>query len=191
MGIFRNIARLYTGLVERHPYITQALQVSLLMGTGDIIAQRYVEKTQISEINKTRTLQFCAVGLFGVGPCLRAWYGILDRVFLKEVVYWKLAIKKVCVDQLIFAPMFIGLFTITISIIQGLNNNEIRKRFENEYIDIVLTNYKVWPAAQLVNFAFIPLNYQVLFVQFIAILWNTYLSTKLKHQEKEVKYHKH
>lgn len=34
----------------------------------------------------------------------------------------------------------------------------------------------LWPAGQLINFAFVPLQYQVTFVMFIAFWWAVYLS---------------
>lgn len=37
----------------------------------------------------------------------------------------------------------------------------------------------LWPMAQFINFTFVPLQYQVIYVQCIALLWNSYLSMML------------
>ena len=39
-----------------------------------------------------------------------------------------------------------------------------------------MANYKLWPAVQFVNFYLIPLNYQLLFLNVIAIGWTAFLS---------------
>jgi protein Mpv17 len=44
------------------------------------------------------------------------------------------------------------------------------------YVDMMLTNYKLWIPAQAVNFFFVPVHYQVLASNFIALVWNTYMS---------------
>lgn len=54
----------------------------------------------------------------------------------------------------------------------------IKNDLKHKYTDILLTNYKIWPAVQLVNFYFVPLQGQVVLVQCVAILWNAYLSYK-------------
>lgn len=40
----------------------------------------------------------------------------------------------------------------------------------------MITNYKIWPLAQVINFTFVPIQHRVGFVQLVAIFWNAYLS---------------
>ena len=109
------------------------------------------------------------------GPGLRYWYGFLDRAIKGHTPRIKAA-KKVLVDQLVCSPIFLGTFISVVGALQGENFEGIKRKLQSEYKDILLTNYYIWPLAQLVNFSLIPLNYQVLFAQVVAIFWNTYLS---------------
>lgn len=89
-----------------------------------------------------------------------------------------MALKKVACDQIIFAPCFIYAFLGTLGMVQKRNLDAVKKDIKKNYKDILFTNYKIWPAVQVANFYLTPLNYQVLVVQIVAILWNSYLSWK-------------
>lgn len=52
----------YQNVLHRYPKITQAVQTGLLMGSGDVISQVFIEKHPIKSLNPKRTLQFFAVG---------------------------------------------------------------------------------------------------------------------------------
>lgn len=181
--ILKIVKSTYKSALRRYPIATQAVQASLLMGAGDVIAQHAVEKVPMKELNLRRTAEFSALGLFLVGPTLRFWYGRLDRLISPKQVAWKVAVKKASLDQFVFAPAFIVLFTGSISYMQGMNTESVVQRLKSEYATILKANYMIWPTAQLINFALIPLSYQVLFVQIVAIIWNTYLSLKLGNVE--------
>lgn len=85
---------------------------------------------------------------------------------------------KVGIDQIIFAPIFLALLVSTISYMEEQNVQLIEHKLKTQYTDILISNYYVWPWVQIVNFRFVPLNYQVLLTQAVALLWNIYISWK-------------
>lgn len=68
--------------------------------------------------------------------------------------------QKVGIDQTLFAPT-LNLFALPVlGLLNGKNLQEIKQNIADNYVDIMLAFYKIWPAAQLVNFYFVPLNYR-------------------------------
>nr|CAH7738445.1 unnamed protein product [Callosobruchus chinensis] len=158
--------------------VVQALQTGVLMGVGDTIAQTVIEEqTPAKKFDARRTAKFFLLGVGFVGPTIGTWYRIL-ACHLGDAGTISIAVKKVAIDQLVFAPCFLALFVATVSTLDGRNWNETKKQLTHKYTDIYLTNLTIWPAVQLINFSFVPLRHQVLLVQSVAIVWNCYLSWK-------------
>ncbi len=68
------------------------------------------------------------------------------------------------------------LFYPAINFVEGKPINHGIKDLKDKYIDTMIANYKIWPAANLINFMFIPNQYQVLWANFISLLFNAVLS---------------
>lgn len=52
---------------------------------------------------------------------------------------------------------------MAIPVLGMLNHNgleQIKENVKNNYVDIMIANYKIWPAVQMVNFYLVPLNYR-------------------------------
>lgn len=110
------------------------------------------------------------------GPGLRFWYGFLNKHVGSQGT--TVVLKKVALDQLVFAPIFLGFLLGVLGAMQGQTMDENVKNIKRDYLDVLANNYKVWPLVQLTNFYLVPLNYQVLLVQVVAVFWNTYISWK-------------
>ena len=68
------------------------------------------------------------------------------------------------------------LFYPAINIIEGKPMSQMFEDLKAKYIPTMIANYKLWPAANLVNFLFVPIQYQVLWANFISLIFNACLS---------------
>lgn len=146
------------------------------MATGDIVAQTVIDNRRLLDLDAGRIARFGAIGVCLVGPSLHVWYGFMERHLGATGV--KALVKKVCADQLIFAPSFIVVLLSVIGLSQGKSAVQVKEQLTATYPDVLINNYKLWPAVQLLNFYLTPLQYRVVVVQTVAIFWNTYLSWK-------------
>lgn len=166
---------LYARVMRDHPVKTQLITTATVMLSGDLIAQKVLERR--TSIDVPRAARFFIMGIGFVGPVLRVWYLTLERVVGvgsgRAVV-----IKKVLLDQGVFTPVFIPSFLVTLGALQRRSWEDIKRTVRTDYLPILKANYMLWPAAQLINFRFVPLSYRVPFASCVALVWNTYLAWK-------------
>ncbi|KAK9888519.1 hypothetical protein WA026_000770 [Henosepilachna vigintioctopunctata] len=171
------IIGVYQRFLRKHPLVVQSIQVGALMGVGDAIAQKAFQKSDPAKpFNFSRNKNFILLGALFVGPGTRTWYVILDKYIKGERT--ERVLKKVICDQLIFAPFFLATFLMLLETLEKGSIAEARRATRLYYFDLLKANYTIWPLVQLCNFYFVPLNYQTLFVQSVALAWNTFLSYK-------------
>jgi len=75
------------------------------------------------------------------GPGLWAWYKTLHKLVGHSKRF--MVVKKVALDQIVAAPPFYAGFLIATGAMQQQNWTQIEKRIENDYMDILLNNWKV------------------------------------------------
>lgn len=77
------------------------------LGTGDVA----------SEIDWGRTVRFTFVGAAVLAPALHVWYGFLIRALPGTAP--ATVVKRVALDQLLFAPVFLAGFLSTVMLLDG------------------------------------------------------------------------
>ncbi|KAH8289178.1 hypothetical protein KR054_001348, partial [Drosophila jambulina] len=160
-------------------YLREGLNVAAIMGLGDTVAQLFIENRRLNDWDAGRSLRFSALGMVFVSPVIRRWYLFLESKVPKELPAMQRGIRKMLTDQLLFAPPFTLTMICLVPLINGESPEQIRSRIQQSYFTILGRNYMLWPLAQVINFSYIPLAYQVLYVQVIAVIWNSYLSMVL------------
>ena len=73
--------RAYSWALKNHPYPTASVTTSILMGTGDIVAQKIIEEKR--GWDGARTARFAFIGAAFFGPTCTYWYRLLDRTVLR------------------------------------------------------------------------------------------------------------
>jgi len=154
-------------------FLVQIASAGLLASVSDVLCQLAVEKTEKWDVKRTGRFVFTVSCI--VAPIQYRWFQMLQNR-IKNGTNLTIGLKRMIVDQVVAAPVLTSLLLFTVNILDGNSVHTSISRTKTSFVPVISTNYKVWPFVQVVNFAFIPLQYRVVFVQFIGVFWNIYLS---------------
>lgn len=168
----------YNRLLVSRPILTNVLSTAFLFGSGDFLAQII----RGEEYDVARTIRALAYGGVLFAPIGVRWYGFLSKIrgpglnigkFGKD---FRNTATRVAVDQLGFAP-FVGvpLYFVAISLMEGKSTNQIQEGLREKWWPTVKANWVVWPAVQVVNFAFIPAHLRLFVVSLAGLGWNCFI----------------
>uniref|UniRef100_A0A3P9IA81 Mitochondrial inner membrane protein Mpv17 n=1 Tax=Oryzias latipes TaxID=8090 RepID=A0A3P9IA81_ORYLA len=166
----------YQTMMSKYPWTVQIVTAGSLVGVGDVISQQLIERRGLRRHSVRRTARMMSIGFFFVGPVIGSWYKVLDRIVVGGGK--SAAMKKMLVDQLCFAPCFLGAFLSICGALNGLSVEENVAKLKGDYTDALICNYYLWPPVQIANFYFVPLNHRLAVVQLVAVVWNSYLTWK-------------
>jgi len=123
-----------------------------------------------------RLTRFMSYG-FIMAPLQFVWFGRLTKWFpIGPKNGNTQALKRVAMDQLIFAPLGLSCFFTFMTVAEGGGRKEVATKFRDIYLPTLRANYILWPAVQIINFRLMPLQFQIPFVSTIGIAWTAYLS---------------
>ncbi|PGH14183.1 hypothetical protein AJ80_06052 [Polytolypa hystricis UAMH7299] len=123
-----------------------------------------------------RLTRFMAYGFF-MAPIQFQWFGFLSRAFpLTKTHATVAALKRVAMDQLIFAPIGLMCFFTFMTVAEGGGRRALTRKFQDVYLPTLKANFVLWPAVQILNFRVIPIQFQIPFVSTVGIAWTAYLS---------------
>ncbi|PRP84936.1 Mpv17 / PMP22 family protein [Planoprotostelium fungivorum] len=187
--------KFYIHLLKTVPIQTKTGTAIVLGFLGNIVTQKVFEKKATFEWGRAgKVLAYYAIMM----PIAHYWYKFLDRLFEKRAERAKLdaekekekkpqtglsvidstVLKKLALDELIFDPFCIFLFFTVIGVLERKSLSQIREKIGKEYWITQKMSWKLWPAVQLINFALVPGDFRILFVNVISFVWGIFLQLR-------------
>ncbi|XP_004287433.1 PREDICTED: PXMP2/4 family protein 2 [Fragaria vesca subsp. vesca] len=182
----------YQGCLSHHPLKTQVISSGLLWGVGDIAAQYITHSTtrnrlQLShdkaedfKVNWKRVAITSTFGFAFVGPVGHFWYENLDKFIKLKLLLptnsARFVAAKVAMDGLIFGPLDLLVFFTYMGFSTGKNAEQVKEDLKRDFIPALILEGGVWPIVQVANFRYVPVRYQLLYVNIFCLLDSAFLS---------------
>jgi protein Mpv17 len=87
-----------------------------------------------------------------------------------------MVLKKLTIDQLLVAPTTLAFFMSAAVYGNSFSVKDVKEKLSIDYFPTLQANWMVWPAANFINFKFIPSSYRIVYVASLGVMWNGYLS---------------
>lgn len=173
----------YTQVLHRRPVPTKVATSVVAAVMGDLLAQRMARpaiKPDNWRYDWKRTFRFVFFNAAFMAPLGHHYYAALDAIVMPHSSKSLAAVvSKVAIDQLVFAPVCTCIFYLWKAVSE--------KRFGDYSIELreklgptMLANWKLWPAAHLANFALVPNEHRILYINVVSVL-GTYLLSRIAH----------
>jgi len=163
----------FNKLLLKRPLATQCVTSAVLFASGDIIAQQAIQRKRAKhDFSRTARLTFYGGCLFG--PPIAKWIAFLNKLRFSAPV--KAVIYRTWLDQTLVAPLVVGWFFTSMSIMEGRGVSGVVDSLNTAYAPTLMRNWVVFTPTQIINFALIPPQFRFIFVGAVSLVWNTYLS---------------
>ena len=187
----------YNDALEASPLLVKSVTASAILGSADLAGQALEAKQKGEDtasdanidatdpgIDWARTARFAIFGLVLQAPWNHFYYNILDGILPPTEEPWTPTTGiKVVIDQAVQAPIFTVLIFGFLGFLEGKSLENIKKQLDDDYVDTMFANWKLWVPATVVNIAFVPPLFRVLYLNCVFFFWSIFLSLKLNKGE--------
>lgn len=171
--------RRYNTSLISNPYRTKMITAGIIFGTADVVCQKFLEKPAENKgFDYRRFFNMVFIGSCISAPLSHLWYcklanQICSRVTMNAKLQPWVALAA---DQILYTPISISVFLFMNEYMKDFSSLKAIKNVREKFVAGMITNFKMWPPIVLVNFALVPVQLRVLFINVFGFFWTIYLS---------------
>ncbi|XP_057421876.1 protein SYM1-like isoform X2 [Lotus japonicus] len=132
------------------------------------------------KVDWNRVVVTSMFGFGFVGPVGHFWYEGLDKFIRCKLQLMPTSARavatKVAMDGLIFGPVHLFVFFTYMGICAGKTIPQVKEDLKRNYVPALILEGGVWPIVQVFNFSYVPVKYQLLYVNLFCLLDSGFLS---------------
>lgn len=160
----------YQSSLKTKPIVTKACTSCVGFAISDTLTQLFIEK---GAFNLKRLAKMASFGLLCHGTSGHYFYNFLDKVLAGTTP--AIVALKVAVDQTLWAPLFMVMFFSYMCLFDG-TPELIASKIKGDIFTAVKGSWMTWIPAHTINFAFVPSDNRLLYINTIQIFFNIFMS---------------
>lgn len=180
--------RWYNQILKRRPKATEIITAFLLTYSSDSICQ-YIEKPKDkSYFDYFDNKRACNLSFFGAGaitPMFHYWYKFLAKAYPSSS--FSAIFFKSLFDRLTIGSFVVLSFFVSQHYLNGGNTPDLQVKLERDLPGALKMNVTVWMSALMLNFKYVPLQFQVLFLNTVGFFWMIYLTWTMNNSKQDTK----
>lgn len=193
----------YSKRLDTHPISTKCISAGLISSIGNVLAQGityYQEKIdhesdstddddknsskenniwQDFSVDPAQVGRFAFLNVIFVAPVLHHWYNFINRA-LPGKSAWRV-IQRTFWDEFVFSPLYIPVFLAGLWKLEGTSWPKIKNMIVKEVPGIIVAEWALWVPTMMVTFRYVPVKFQVLVINLVGVVWQTFLSFMAAH----------
>jgi len=181
----------YSKKLDTDPILTKCISAGLVSSVGSVLAQYITHRQEQQEhaddknknnqseqkpfeVNLAHVSRFALLNVAIVAPVLHQWYQFINRAVPGTT--FPRVLQRTFWDEFVFSPIYIPAFLGMLWKLEGYNNDNILKMIKSEFPTIIVTEWAMWVPTMIVTFRYVPVKFQVLVVNVVGVVWQTYLA---------------
>lgn len=160
----------YQEALDSKPILTKASTSLVGFAVSDAMTQAFIEK---GDFDLKRLVKMASFGFLLHGTTGHYFYNFLDSVMAGATPAFVAA--KVAIDQTLWAPCFMVMFFTYMMLFDG-TPELIATKCKNDIFTAVKGSWMTWIPAHTINFAFVPSDMRLLYINAIQIFFNMFMS---------------
>lgn len=180
----------YANELKSAPMRTRMWTSGAIAGGGDVLAQ-----TMSGSFDVERLVAFVLVNALFFAPIIGPWFGFLSRNADRarretQLPSWFITGVQTAVDQTVGAVTILGAFFVVNELFKWLVASVLALKvlplapawdagvaaLQGSLMVTMRANWKIWPVANYLNFAYVPAEFQLLVSNVVAFFWSALLS---------------